>query len=98
LVGEIERCDFQWETRDLGEKVVQVLVVVALDVYRGEFGKPLQEAREERDGWNIDSERGPETVCDTEKLFGDDGERLKVTTVVVVVDKEFEDTFPTLIR
>jgi hypothetical protein len=42
------------------------------------------------------------SVGNREKLFGDEGERLKVVTTVVVVVaaviEEFEDRFPTIIR
>jgi hypothetical protein len=40
LVGNIEICEFQWETGDLGEKRIEVMVVEG-KVVRGEIGEPL---------------------------------------------------------
>ncbi|MCI90384.1 hypothetical protein A2U01_0111676, partial [Trifolium medium] len=60
--------------------------------------------REEREGWINDSERESKTVGDGEELFGDKGDRLQVAVVVtivvyaVIVDDEFKDRFPTVIR
>ena len=100
VVGEIEWCDFQWETRNLAEKLVEA-TEVASEVEGGEVDEPSEEAREERACWTPYIEWKSKIVGDGEKLLRDDGERLEVATTVVVfvtVDKEFEDKFPTLIR
>jgi len=44
LTGEIEPCEFQWETRDLRQKLVEV-TFVASEVEGGEVGESLEEAR-----------------------------------------------------
>jgi len=40
LVGEIKRCKFQWETRDLAEKCVHITRKVC-EVNGGEVGEPV---------------------------------------------------------
>jgi hypothetical protein len=54
--------------RDLVEKCIEV-TAKECEVEGGEVGEPVEEAREERDGWVIDSERESETVGIGEKLF-----------------------------
>ncbi|MCI67218.1 hypothetical protein A2U01_0088476, partial [Trifolium medium] len=76
----------------------------AREVKGGEVWESCEEVREETEGWINDNERESKTVGDGEKLFGEDGERLQVAVVVtvvvyaVVVNEEFEDRFPTVIR
>ncbi|PNX64220.1 hypothetical protein L195_g062009 [Trifolium pratense] len=73
----------------------------ACEVKGGEFWESCEEVRE---GWINDSERESKSVGDGEELFGDKGERLQIAVVVtiviyaVIVDEEFKDRFPTVIR
>lgn len=62
----------------------------------------MKEARKERVRLITYGEREVKKVGDGEELFGNKGERLEVTMIVilvsVVVDEESEDTYPTIIR
>jgi hypothetical protein len=85
----------------LAEKVVEVVTEIAREIEGIEMGEPFEEATDERECWIDESEWESEAVGDGEELFGYGGERIQVATVVVlivVVDDECEDIFPTLIR
>jgi len=60
------------------------------------FGEPLKKAKKERVCWvaNCEREVETETVGDGKELLRDEGERIQVS-VVVVVDEESKDIFPT---
>jgi hypothetical protein len=55
LIGDVERCEFQRETRGFTKKTVEV-TIVAREVEGVEVSEPLEEATEERDCWIDDSE------------------------------------------
>jgi hypothetical protein len=55
LVGDIERCDVQSETRNLREKCVEVTAEVG-EVEGGEIGEPFEEVMKKRACWIIDIE------------------------------------------
>ncbi|PNX67212.1 hypothetical protein L195_g056682 [Trifolium pratense] len=78
MAGEIKRCEAQWKTRDLAEKIVEV-TVVAGEVEGGEVVESMEKANGERVCMVKDSERESETVSDREKLFGNNRERYRVT-------------------
>jgi hypothetical protein len=55
LVGDIERCEVQSETRDLREKCIKVTVEVG-EVEGGEIGEPFEETMKKSTCWIIDIE------------------------------------------
>jgi hypothetical protein len=78
----------------LAEKLVEV-TVEAREVEGGEVGESTEDKRKKRENLMGHCERESKTVGDGEELFGDDRERFHTT---IVVDKESDDMFPTLIR
>ncbi|MCH82871.1 hypothetical protein A2U01_0003684, partial [Trifolium medium] len=68
LVGEIKRCEVQWETGNLAKKPVEV-TLEARQVEGSEVGASLEEARKKRDGFIRDYERQSKMVGYREKLF-----------------------------
>jgi hypothetical protein len=56
LVGEIERCEVQWETGNLAKKPVKI-TLEACKVEGSEVWESLEESRKERDGFIRDYNR-----------------------------------------
>jgi hypothetical protein len=83
------------------------LTVVASKFEGVEVGEPLEDAREVREFFNIDTNRVLETVGYGKEPFGDDRERLQlrvtmgpvvVAVAIFIHHEEFEYMFPTVIR
>jgi hypothetical protein len=79
--------------RDLVEKCIEV-TAKEREVEGGEVREPVEEAREEWDGWVTNSERESETVGIREELFRDKGERLQAAVVGM---EKFDHAIPTFI-